>query len=78
MKIHLRKGSNSILQQITPACQSYGKASVNRVKLSPKIFRDYPDESELCEKCKAVFLKRRNEQRKKHGLEPVERFNEDA
>lgn len=66
MKVHLRNGQG----QIAPACHLRGGREHGTVTLSPASFKA-TEADERCSKCEAVFLKRRNAQRKSACLEPV-------
>lgn len=74
-KIHLAYDS-SRFGTASSACESSRRQYHNNTQAAkPSNFKKY-SEDELCSHCKAIFLKRRNKQRKLKGLAPVSKWNE--
>lgn len=72
MKTHLRQSSGNYY----PACHIVGHGKVNApFGVAPQSFKNEHEDFRR-KKCEAVFLKRRNAQRKKAGKQPITAFNE--
>jgi hypothetical protein len=79
MKTHLRQGTDTYGRSV-PACGLHQVVTrkggvLNSVQVSPQLFKT-TEPADRCVKCEAVFLRKRNEQRKGKGLPPVSSFDE--
>lgn len=75
MKIHLRKGPNFPSNSFALCGHNHkrGDGVVPLECVSPEKFKQI-DEKFLCHHCKQLFIKKRNDQRKKNGKSPIFTF----